>query len=239
MKIFLAGAGGAIGRRLTPLLRAVGHTIVGTTRSADKSDALRALGAEPVMVDVFDADALARAVRAAAPQAIIHQLTDLAFAPGTPQYEEGLARNARLRIEGTRNLVAAARAANVKRMVAQSIAFAYAPGEGARIESDPLNLGAEGSARRSAEAVAALEQAVLGLPEGIVLRYGFFYGPGTWSETVSRAPSVHIDAAARATLLALTKAKPGIYNIAEDGDAVSSEKAKREFGFDPGSRIRS
>ncbi|MFZ0092476.1 MAG: NAD(P)-dependent oxidoreductase [Pseudolabrys sp.] len=239
MKIFLAGAGGAIGRRLTPLLRAVGHTVVGTTRSVEKCDALRALGAEPVMVDVFDADALARAVRAAAPQAIIHQLTDLAFAPGTPQYEEGLARNARLRIEGTRNLVAAARAANVKRMVAQSIAFAYAPGEGARIESDPLNLGAEGSARRSAEAVVALEQAVLGLPEGIVLRYGFFYGPGTWSETASRAPSVHIDAAARATLLALTKAKPGIYNIAEDGDAVSSEKANREFGFDPGSRIRS
>jgi nucleoside-diphosphate-sugar epimerase len=191
------------------------------------------------MVDVFDADALARAVRAAAPQAIIHELTDLAFAPGTPQYEEGLARNARLRIEGTRNLVTAARAANVKRMVAQSVAFAYAPGEGARIESDPLNLGAEGIARRSAEAVAALEQAVLGLPEGIVLRYGFFYGPGTWSETASRVPSVHIDAAARATLLALTKAKPGIYNIAEDGGAVSSEKAKREFGFDPGSRIRS
>jgi nucleoside-diphosphate-sugar epimerase len=239
MKIFLTGAGGAIGRRLTPLLRAVGHTIVGTTRSVEKCDALRALGAEPVMVDVFDADALARAVRAAAPQAIIHQLTDLAFAPGTPQYEEGLARNARLRIEGTRSLVAAARAANVKRMVAQSVAFAYAPGEGARIESDPLNVGAEGSARRSAEAVVALEQAVLGLPEGIVLRYGFFYGPGTWSETASRAPSVHIDAAARATLLALTKAKPGIYNVAEDGEAVSSEKAKREFGFDPGSRIRS
>jgi nucleoside-diphosphate-sugar epimerase len=72
-----------------------------------------------------------------------------------------------------------------------------------------------------------------------VLRYGFFYGPGTWSETASRVPSVHIDAAARATLLALTKAKPGIYNIAEDSGAVSSEKAKREFGFDPGSRIRS
>lgn len=238
MKIFLAGAGGAIGRRLTPLLRAVGHTVVGTTRSADKANALRALGAEPVVVDVFDADALARAVKAAAPQVIIHQLTDLAFAPGTPQYEEGLARNARLRVEGTSNLVTAARAANVKRMVAQSIAFAYAPGAGARTESDPLNLGAEGIARRSAEAVVALEQAVLGLPEGIVLRFGFFYGPGTWSDTASRAPSVHIDAAARATLQALTKAKPGIYNIAEDGDAVSSEKAKQEIGFDPQSRIR-
>ena len=138
MKIFLAGAGGAIGRKLTPLLRAVGHTVVGTTRSADKTDAVRALGAEPVVVDVFDAEALARAVSAAAPEAIIHQLTDLAVPPGTPQYDEAIARNVRLRIEGTANLVAAARAANVKRMVAQSIAFAYAPADGTRIESDPL-----------------------------------------------------------------------------------------------------
>lgn len=238
MKVFLAGAGGAIGRKLTPLLRAVGHTVIGTTRSADKADALRQLGAEPVVVDVFDAEALARAVSAAMPQAIIHQLTDLAFAPGTPQYEEGLTRNARLRIEGTRNLVAAAKAANVKRMVAQSVAFAYAPAGGTRVESDPLNLGAEGIASRSAEAVAALEQAVLGLPEGIVLRFGYFYGPGTWSDTPSRAPSIHIEAAARATMQALTKAKPGIYNVAEDGPAVSSEKAKQDFGFDPSSRIR-
>ena len=95
MKIFVAGAGGAIGRKLTPLLRAVGHTVVGTTRSAEKADALLKLGAEPVVVDVFDAEALARAVGAAAPDAIIHQLTDLAFAPGTPQYDEGIARNAR------------------------------------------------------------------------------------------------------------------------------------------------
>jgi nucleoside-diphosphate-sugar epimerase len=238
MKIFLAGAGGAIGRRLTPLLRAVGHTVVGTTRSADKADALRKLGAEPVVVDVFDVDALARAVVAAEPQAIIHQLTDLAFAPGTPQYEEGLARNARLRIEGTANLVAAARAASVKRMVAQSVAFAYAPAKGTRIETDPLNVGAEGVAGRSAEAVAALEQAVLGLAEGIVLRFGYFYGPGTWSDTAERSPSIHIDAAARATMQAVTKGKPGIYNLAEDGDAVSSEKAKQDFDFDPLSRIR-
>ncbi len=89
MKIFLAGAGGAIGRKLTPLLRAVGHTVIGSTRSADKAESVRALGAEPVVVDVFDAEALARAVGTAAPDAIIHQLTDLAFAPGTPQYDEG------------------------------------------------------------------------------------------------------------------------------------------------------
>jgi nucleoside-diphosphate-sugar epimerase len=238
MKIFLAGAGGAIGRKLTPLLRAVGHTVIGSTRSADKAESVRALGAEPVVVDVFDVEALARAVGTAAPDAIIHQLTDLAFAPGTPQYDEGVARNARLRIEGTRNLVAAARGANVKRMVAQSVAFAYAPADGTRVESDPLNIGAEGTAGRSAEAAAALEQAVLGLPEGIVLRFGYFYGPGTWYDTPSRTPSIHIEAAARATMQAITKGKPGIYNIAEDGPAVSSEKAKQDFGFDPQGRIR-
>ena len=228
MKIFLAGAGGAIGRKLTPLLRAVGHTVIGSTRSADKAESVRALGAEPVVVDVFDVEALARAVGTAAPDAIIHQLTDLAFAPGTPQYDEGVARNARLRIEGTRNLVAAARGANVKRMVAQSVAFAYAPADGTRVESDPLNIGAEGAAGRSAEAAAALEQAVLGLPEGI----------GTWYDTPSRTPSIHIEAAARATMQAISKGKPGIYNIAEDGPAVSSEKAKQDFGFDPQGRIR-
>lgn len=238
MKIFLAGAGGAIGRKLTPLLRAVGHTVIGSTRSADKAESVRALGAEPVVVDVFDVEALARAVGTAAPDAIIHQLTDLAFAPGTPQYDEGVTRNARLRIEGTRNLVAAARGANVKRMVAQSVAFAYAPADGTRVESDPLNIGAEGAAGRSAEAAAALEQAVLGLPEGIVLRFGYFYGPGTWYDTPSRTPSIHIEAAARATMQAISKGKPGIYNIAEDGPAVSSEKAKQDFGFDPQGRIR-
>ena len=238
MKIFLAGAGGAVGRKLTPLLRAVGHTVIGSTRSADKAESVRALGAEPVVVDVFDAEALARAVGTAAPDAIIHQLTDLAFAPGTPQYDEGVARNARLRIEGTRNLVAAARGANVKRMVAQSVAFAYAPANGTRVENDPLNIGAEGTAGRSAEAGAALEQAVLGLAEGIVLRFGYFYGPGTWYDTPSRAPSIHIEAAARATMQALIKGKPGVYNIAEDGPAVSSDKAKQDFGFDPQGRIR-
>ena len=187
MKIFLAGAGGAIGRRLTPLLCAAGHAVVGTTRSADKATAVAALGAEPAVVDVFDADALARAVKAAAPQVVMHQLTDLAFAPGTPQYDEALARNARLRIEGTRNLVAAAQAAGVRRLIAQSIAFIYAPGAGPRIESDPL-LAAEGSTARTVNAVTALEQAVLAMPEGIVLRYGFFYGPGTWSaDGASRA----------------------------------------------------
>src|SRR5665811_2154761 len=141
VKIFLAGAGGAIGRRLTPLLRAAGHDVVGTTRSPDKATAVAALGAAPVVVDVFDVAALTRAVQIAAPQVVMHQLTDLAFAPGTPRYEEGLERNAKLRIERTRNLAAAAKAAGVTRLIAQSIAFVYAPGDGVRVETDPLDLG--------------------------------------------------------------------------------------------------
>jgi nucleoside-diphosphate-sugar epimerase len=239
LRIFLAGAGGAIGRRLTPLLRAAGHEITGTTRSADKADAIAALGAKPAVVDVFDAQALARAVQAAAPQVVMHQLTDLPSAPGTPGYEAGLDRNARLRIEGTRNLVAAAKAANVTRMVAQSIAFVYASGPGARVESDPL-MPIDGMMARTVAAVSALEAAVLAMPEGIVLRYGFFYGPGTWSGNVpARAPAVHLDAAAQAAVLALTKGKPGIYNIAEDDSGLSSEKAKHELGFDATFRIKS
>ena len=235
MKIFLAGAGGAIGRRLTPLLRAAGHQVAGTTRSADKADALQQLGAEPVVVDVFDAEALTRAVKAAAPQAIIHQLTDLAFPPSSPHYQEGLARNARLRVEGTRNLAAAARAAGVTRMIAQSIAFIYADGAGARVESDPLS--DDPAMAGTVAAVQALEDAVLALPQGIVLRYGFFYGPGTWSEQASRRPALHVDAAAQAALLALGRGKPGIYNIAEDDDGLSSEKAKRDLGFDAAFRL--
>ena len=239
MKIFLAGAGGVIGRRLVPLLRAAGHVVVGTTRSADKAAGLRALGAEPVVVDVFDAAALTGALQTAAPHVVMHQLTDLPYAPGTPGYEAGLERNARLRIEGTGNLVAAAQAAGVRRLIAQSIAFVYAPADGARVESDPLNLAAAGAAGRSVAAVAALEQAVLSMPEGVVLRYGFFYGPGTWSgDAPARKPAVHIDAAAQAALLAVSRGSRGIYNVAEDAPALSSDKAKRELGFDARFRIR-
>ncbi len=235
MRIFLAGAGGAIGRRLTPLLVAAGHDVTGTTRSPDKADAIARLGATAVVVDVFDADALMQAVKAAAPAAVIHQLTDLAFPPGSPRYREGLERNARLRIEGTRNLVAAARACRVGRMVVQSIAFIYASGPGARVESDALN--ADPAAAQTVTAVKALEEAVLSLPEGIVLRYGYLYGPGTWSADAPRTPALHVDAAAQAALLALEKAEPGIYNVAEDDPGLSSEKAKRAFGFDAAFRM--
>src|SRR5882724_11658535 len=145
MRIFLAGAGGAIGRRLTPLLVLMRHEVTGTTRSPDRAGSIEAMCARPVVVDVYDADALKAAVVAARPDVLIHQLTDLPSAPGTPGYEDGQKRNNRLRREGTRNLVDAAVAAGVKRVIAQSIAFAYAPGAGPRHETDPLDHAAQGT----------------------------------------------------------------------------------------------
>jgi nucleoside-diphosphate-sugar epimerase len=237
MRVFLAGAGGVIGRRLTPLLVKMGHQVAGTTRSADKAGAIRAMGAEPVVVDVFDAEALKRAVAAAKPDAVIHQLTDLAYGPTSPHYQESLKRNARIRVEGTPNLAAAAKAAGVRRLIAQSIAFIYAQGPGARVETDPM-APAEGALASTIPAVKALEDAVLAMPEGIVLRYGYFYGPGTWSpDGPGRRPCVNLDAAAQVAANALTRGEPGLYNIAEDDPTLSSEKAKRLIGFDPDFRL--
>src|SRR3954471_24709022 len=203
MRIFLAGAAGVIGRRLTPLLVLMGHEVTATTRTAAKAGSLEAMCARPVIVDAFDAPALRQAMVAARPDVVIHQLTDLPSAPGTPGYEEGQKRNVRLRREGTRNLMDAAHAAGARRVIAQSAAFTYAPGSTPRHESDPLDLDAEGIRRETAGAIAALEAAVLGMPgiAGLALRYGYFYGPGTWYEAAARRPSIHIDAAAHATLL--------------------------------------
>jgi len=237
MRVFLAGAGGVIGRQLTPLLVKMGHQVAGTTRSADKAGAIRAMGAEPVVVDVFDAEALKRAVAGAKPDAVIHQLTDLAYGPTSPHYQESLKRNARIRVEGTPNLAAAAKAAGVRRLIAQSIAFIYAQGPGARVETDPM-APAEGAMASTIPAVKALEDAVLAMPEGIVLRYGYFYGPGTWSpDGPGRRPCVNLDAAAHVAANALTRGEPGLYNIAEDDPTLSSEKAKRLLGFDPDFRL--
>ena len=168
MRIFLAGAAGAIGRRLVPLLVATGHEVTGTTRSQEKAAALKTQGATPAIVDVFDASALQQAVADAHPEIVIHQLTDLS----AKNMDEARERNARIRIEATPNLMQAAKAAGARRVVAQSIAFAYAPGPEPLDETAPLGLQGEGAAKRSAEGVAALERAVLqtaGL-EGVAMR---------------------------------------------------------------------
>jgi len=176
MRIFLAGASGAIGRRLTPLLIAAGHEVTGTTRSVDKVQELAAGGVDAVVVDVFNAGAVRDAVVRARPEIVIHQLTDLPHVLDPALLRDALSRNSRLRIEGTANLVAAAQSAGARRLIAQSIAFAYADGPEPHAETDVHASGDDDDAR----GVRALEEAALGAPgiEGIVLRYGRLYGPG-------------------------------------------------------------
>ena len=189
MRIFVAGASGVIGVRLIPLLTAGGHTVAGMTRSPGKADRLRDLGAEPVICDVFDRDALTQAVAAFRPDVVFHQLTDL------PDREDEIAaygdRNDRIRTEGTRNLIAAAGTA---RVIAQSISWEL-----------PEH-------RRAA---AEHERAVL-QAGGVVIRYGQLYGPGTYFEAGPPGPPrIHVDDAARQTLPALG-VPPGVTVVADD-----------------------
>jgi nucleoside-diphosphate-sugar epimerase len=230
MRIFLAGAAGAVGRPLTRLLVEAGHMVVGTTRSAGKAAEI---------VDAYDGDAVRTAVLAAKPDVVIHQLTDL---PGTRDpvtYPAALAANARLRIMATPGLMVAARAAGARRVITQSVAFAYAPGPAPLAETHPLDYAGEGNKAVLVRGVATLEALTTGTPgiEGIVLRYAYLYGPGTWYAAPEGRGFVHVDAAAQAALLALTRGDPGTYNIADDDGAVSIDKARRELGFDPTFRL--
>jgi nucleoside-diphosphate-sugar epimerase len=193
MRIYFAGASGVIGRRLVPLLVAAGHTVGAMTRSAEKATRLASVGAEPIVCDVFDRPALTRSVRAFSPDLLLHELTDL------PDDLESLPAdsllNARIRSEGTRNLLDALEGLNSPKVVAQSVAWTMRPG----VEAD---------------AVAELEKVVL-LANGVVLRYGLLYGPGTYFEADPPAdPRVHIDVAVARTLDALGAA-PGIVTIVE------------------------
>jgi nucleoside-diphosphate-sugar epimerase len=239
VNVFLAGATGAVGRRLSLLLLADRHAVTGTTRSRAKEAQLRSDGVTPVVVNVFDSQALRDAVVRAKPEIVIHQLTDLAGLLEPGRRDEVLTRNARLRIEGTANLVAAAIAARARRLIAQSIAFAYAEGPEPHAETDPLASGESGAGAVTARGVRALEQAVLNLRgiESLVLRYGRLYGPWTWYDAPTGRGPLHVDAAARAAQLAATRGAPGVYNIAEDDGAVSIAKARRELGFDPAFRL--
>ena len=226
MKIFLAGASGVVGRPLIGMLTANGHEVVGTTRDPGKAEMLRSLGATPVIVNALDREALIAAVRDARPDAIIHQLTDLA--------RFDFAGTNRVRAEGTRNLVDAAKAAGVRRMVTQSFGPAYAPGEGLATEETPLYLDAPEEWRGTVGALATMEGTVAELPEGVILRYGLFYGPGTsldrdgfhadlvrkgqFPANENVTSFVHIEDAARAAMLAL-EWPAGVYNIADDDPA--------------------
>ena len=246
MRIFVAGATGTLGRRLVPLLVERGHQVTGMTRTAGKAAGLRAAGAEPVVADALDRDAVLAAVVAARPEVVVHELTALAEMTDFRKLDQGFALTNRLRTEGTNHLLAAARAAGARRFVAQSFAgwpFARVGGP-VKTEDDPLDPDPPAQLRRTLDAIRHLESAVLGAEglEGVVLRYGGFYGPGTSAgeggfmlEDLRRRrfplvgagtgvwSFVHIDDAATATVAAVERGAPGIYQIVDDDPAPVSE----------------
>lgn len=237
MRVLLAGSTGVIGRRVIPLLREQGHQVTALTRDGRQLASLMAAGAEPAVADAFGAAQLSAAVLDAAPDVVMHQLSDLAGAD--------LAANAKLRRAGTRNLVDAAHAAGVRRIVAQSISWAYAPAESTgdaapaaalpAVESEPLDLHAAEPRRTTVSGVAALEAAVAEAPEWVVLRYGTLYGPGSWyardgargvdararvlAADANVTSFIHVDDAAAAAVAALDW-PTGAVNVCDDEPAA-------------------
>jgi nucleoside-diphosphate-sugar epimerase len=243
MKVLVAGATGALGKQLVPHLAANGHEVVGITRTDSKLDVVRELGATGVVADVFDPDQVARAVAEAEPEVIIHQLTALNRSFDMRHFDRTFAMTNRLRTEATDHLLAAGRAVGVRRFIAQSFAgWPFARVGGAvKTEDDPLDPAPPGAMRETLDAIRYLESAVTGADwvEGVVLRYGGFYGPGTslspeGGEQIEMIRGrkfpvvgdgggvwsfVHIEDAADATVAAVTRGRPGIYNIVDDDPA--------------------
>jgi len=247
MKVLVAGATGAMGKQLLPRLVADGHEVVGITRSEAKLGLIRELGATGAVADVLDPDAVARVVANAAPEVIIHQLTALNRRFDTRHFDETFAETNRLRTEGTDHLLAAGRAVGVKRFIAQSYAGWPADRTGAAVQDEdaPYDTALPKGMRESLAAIQYLEEAVTGADwtDGIVLRYGGFYGPGTAMSPEGGAQVellrerkfpvvgngagvwsfVHIADAAEATVAAVTSGRPGIYNIVDDDPAPVAE----------------
>ena len=241
MRVFVAGAAGAIGRRLVAHLAAGGDHVVATTRSPAKLERLRALGAEPVVMDGLNALEVGEAVARAEPDAIVHQMTALAGMNDLRRFDRGFAVTNELRTAGTDHLLCAAEAAGVRRFVAQSYTGWANTRDGGPVktEDDPLDPHPPKQQSQTLAAIRYLERAVLEAPlEGLVLRYGSFYGPGASEQMLEvvrrrKLPIVgsgggiwswiHIDDAAAATVAALERGAPGIYNIVDDEPAPVSE----------------
>jgi len=245
MRVFVAGATGAIGKRLVPQLVEAGHEVTSITRREENLAGLYEMGAEPVLCDVFDAGKLGSVLAQAEPDAVINELTDLPQSLNPRRLAEYYAANNRVRREGTRNLLSAARGAGVRRFLVQGSAYWYAPTGGAvKTEEAPLYLDAPSPIGQAVQTIKDVEEAVLSAEgiEGIVLRYGMFYGPGTWyakdgdvgrQVRKRRYPMIgrgegtysfiHVDDAASATVAALERARPGVYNVVDDEPATTAE----------------
>jgi 2-alkyl-3-oxoalkanoate reductase len=241
MRVFVAGATGAVGRRLIPQLVDAGHRVTATSRSGAKARDLRALGAQPAVVDGLDANAVARAVADAEPEVIVHQMTALAGKADLRRFDRWFATTNELRTRGTDILLDAARQAGVKRVVAQSYTGWTNPTTGGpvKVESDGFDPQPPKAQRASLAAIRYIEETVPArAQEGIVLRYGNFYGPGASDSLVEllrkrRFPMIadgsgvwswiHLDDAAAATVAALERGEPGVYNITDDDPAPVSE----------------
>jgi nucleoside-diphosphate-sugar epimerase len=243
MRVFLAGGTGAIGRPLVRKLADAGHEVTVFTRDAQRVSALGVPGVTAAVGDALDADALGRAVERAQPEVVVNQLTNLPQTSSPAALRRGLKATSRLRTEASATLVRAAHAVGARRVIAQSIAFIYRPGPGVRSESDPLWTDAKGLIALVARPVATLETETLGGggPDGVVLRYGAFYGPGTYydhdgafatmvKKRLLPIPSgqqgqfgfVHLDDAADATVAALN-GPAGVFNVVDDVPAPTSE----------------
>jgi nucleoside-diphosphate-sugar epimerase len=243
MRVFVAGAAGAVGTRLLPILAAEGHQVTATTRNPAKASRLRELGAEPVVLDGLDAMAVGEAVARAGPDAIVHQMTALAGRTNLRRFDREFAATNRLRTQGTDHLLAAAAAVGtVRRFIAQSYTgwTNVRSGGPVKTESDPLDPDPPAAQRKTLAAIRYLERVVVdaGPIEGIALRYGGFYGPGASAELIElvrkrRLPIVgdgagvwsfvNIDDAATATAAALDHGSPGVYNIVDDEPAAVAE----------------
>lgn len=248
MRIFLAGATGALGRQLLPRLVERGHEVTGMTRSESKQQLVRDLGGRPVVADALDPESVAQAVAAAEPEAIVHQLTAIPHALDMRHFARDFAQTNRLRTEGTDHLLAAGRAVGARRFVAQSYApaiFARAGGP-VKAEDDPLDESPPDQVRATVDAIRHVERAVTGASwtEGVALRYGAFYGPGTnfslgpegtFVEAIRKRQLplvgkaggvwsfIHIEDAAEATVSAIEGRGRGIYNVVDDEPATVAD----------------
>lgn len=240
MRVFVAGATGAIGSPLVAALLRHGHQVIGTTRSPDRARSIEAAGATPAVLDALDRAAVIRAVADATPDVIIHELTSIPLDFNPRRFDQAFAMTNRLRTEGTDHLIAAAEAAGVRRFIAQSFAAWVYAREGSRVkmETDPVDDDPPTQVRRTLDAIRHVERATLEGPfEGVALRYGWFYGPGSLSRTGPIADAlrrkrfpiagsgtavwsfIHLYDAAEATALAVDRGMPGVYNITDDEPA--------------------